>query len=144
MVIMTTIFDVPINPLIGEVAKDLKTKLKQPEWSKMVKTGAHAERIPDNPDWWWVRAASVLIKTYIQGPVGVERLRVAYGGKKRRGVKPSEFRKAGGKVIRVILQDLDKLGFTQPDKGKRGRVIMPKGRSFLDKIASRIDQNVGS
>lgn len=135
---MATVYDTLQDELIKAVSDDLKAnvKLNKPDWALFVKTGAHRERSPDNQDWWWVRAASVLRKVYIKGPVGVQRLRVAYGGRKHRGVKPEEFRRAGGKVIRTILAEFDKIGFTEKVEG--GRRITPKGQSYLDKIASKL------
>jgi small subunit ribosomal protein S19e len=81
----------------------------------------------------------VLRKLYVGGSIGSRRLCVEYGGRKHRGRKPEEFRKASGKIIRVILQQFDELGFTQKDvKTKSGRTLTPKGRSFVDKTASKI------
>ncbi|MFZ2456425.1 MAG: 30S ribosomal protein S19e [Candidatus Altiarchaeia archaeon] len=139
---MATVYEVSPGDLIPAAAKDLKenVKIKKPDWAEYVKTGAHVERIPENPDWWFHRAASVLRKVYINGPVGVQSLRVAYGSTENRGVKPSAFRKAGGKNVRVILQDFDKLGFTEKvvTKGQCGRRVTSKGQSYLDKIAGNI------
>jgi len=136
---MATAYDVSAEKLISEVAQDLKTKVKleMPEWASLVKTGAHKERIPENEDWWWFRAASLLRKLYVRGPIGVQKLRVLYGGRKNKGVKPEKFYPAGGKVIRTILKEFDGLGFTQKME-KEGRKITPKGQAYLDKIASGI------
>jgi len=136
---MATAYDVSAEKLISEVAQDLKTKVKleMPEWASLVKTGAHKERIPENEDWWWFRAASLLRKLYVRGPIGVQKLRVLYGGRKNKGVKPEKFYPAGGKVIRTILKEFDGLGFTQKIE-KEGRKITPKGQAYLDKIASGI------
>ena len=135
---MATVYEVPVDKLINETAEDLKenVKLKKPDWANYAKTGAHAERPPENPDWWWIRAASIMRKVYMNGPVGVRRLTTAYGGRKDRGVKPQEFRRAGGKNIRVILKELDALGYTE--KVKDGRRITPKGQSYMDKIVNKI------
>jgi len=47
-------------------------------------------------------------------------LRKEYGGKKRRGVKPSKKKKSSGKIIRLALFQLQKLGIIEKDqKGKR-------------------------
>lgn len=147
---MTNVGDVDPQILIEKTAKDLKDTIKmpQPDWSRNVKTGAHKQRQPEDSDWWWTRAASVLRKVYLDGPVGVQKLRNAYGGKKRRGVKPEKFAPASGKVIRAILQGLDEQGFTEraqkqtglteKAQGYEGRVITPKGQAYLDKIASQI------
>jgi small subunit ribosomal protein S19e len=139
---MATVYEVSPGELITAAAKDLKenVKLKKPLWAEYVKTGAHADRMPEDPDWWYHRAASVLRKVYINGPVGVQSLRVAYGSTKNRGVKPQAFYKAGGKNVRVILQEFDKLGFTEKvvTKGQCGRRVTSKGQSYLDKIASNL------
>jgi len=141
---LTTVYDVPADILIDRLSKYLKEnvrEVKPPEWAAYVKTGSHVERAPHNPDWWYVRAASILRKLYIKGPIGVSRLRKLYGGRKRRGVKPAHFRKAGGSIIRHILQQLEEAGLAEKD-GNRGRVLTPKGRSLLDAMAARIKREL--
>ncbi|MCD6479337.1 30S ribosomal protein S19e [Candidatus Bathyarchaeota archaeon] len=141
---MTTVYDVPADILIDRLSKYLKENVREvrpPEWAAYVKTGSHVERAPHNPDWWYVRAASILRKLYIKGPIGVSRLRKLYGGRKRRGVKPAHFRKAGGSIIRHILQQLEEAGLAEKD-GNRGRILTPKGRSLLDAMAARIKREL--
>jgi small subunit ribosomal protein S19e len=135
---MATVYEVPADKLLNEVSKDLKENVKtvKPAWAIFVKTGSHANRQPESPDWWWMREASILRKVYIDGPVGTMRLRTAYGGRKNRGFKPQRFQRSGGKVIRVALQQLDGAGFTEKFKG--GRRITAKGRAYLDKLATNI------
>jgi len=116
-------------------------EVRPPEWAAYVKTGSHVERAPHNPDWWYIRAASILRKLYIKGPIGVSRLRKLYGGRKRRGVKPAHFRRAGGSIIRHILQQLEEAGLAEKD-GNRGRILTPKGRSLLDALAARIKREL--
>ncbi|HII79102.1 MAG TPA: 40S ribosomal protein S19, partial [Methanosarcina sp.] len=53
--------------------------------AKNVKTGVHKELPPINDDWWYIRCAAVLRKIYTDGPIGTERLRSVYGGKKDNG-----------------------------------------------------------
>ena len=84
---MTTVYDVPADLLIKRVAEKLKSMVKPPEWAKYVKTGVHKQRAPEQEDWWYIRLASILRRVYIDGPVGIERLRTYYGGRKRRGVQ---------------------------------------------------------
>ena len=113
---MTTAYDVPADVLIDKLSAYLKENMReiQPaDWAGYVKTGSHAERVPQNPDWWYVRSASMLRKLYMTGPVGVSRLRKEYGGRKRRGVRPAHFAKAGGNIIRTILQQLEQAGLVQ-------------------------------
>ncbi|MBD3387630.1 MAG: 30S ribosomal protein S19e [Candidatus Altiarchaeales archaeon] len=137
---MATVYDVPADELIRETAADLKenVKLERPEWALFVKTGTNKGRKPDSMDWWWTRAASLLRRIYVQGPVGVQRLRSYYGGKKNRGRKKGEFRRSSGKVLRSILKQLDEAGLTE--SGAKGRKITSKGQSYLDKISSKISQ----
>jgi small subunit ribosomal protein S19e len=128
---MVSAADVPPEELIATVKVDLKKSIKMPAWAKFVKTGAGRQRPPEQEDWWWTRAASILRKVYLYGPVGVNRLRTAFGGRADRGVKPEKTVKAGGKIIREILKQLEGLGYIK--KTKKGREITPKGQSYLDK-----------
>lgn len=140
---MTTVFDVPPDKLIEKVKEKLKQngKIFPPEWAKYVKTGMHRERAPRDPEWWYKRCASLLRRIYIDGPVGVSRLRTYYGGKKRRGVRPAHFVKGSGKILRVALQQLEDAGYVR--KTPKGREITPEGRSFLDGVANEIKDERG-
>lgn len=135
---MTTAYDVAADKLIKAVSESLRddVKLEKPDWARDIKTGADKERQPEDADWWWTRAASVLRRVYMNGPIGVQRLRTGYGSNKNRGHKPNKFARAGGKIIRSVLMQLDQSGFT--DKTKTGRVITSKGRSYMDGIASKL------
>jgi small subunit ribosomal protein S19e len=134
---MVSAIDADPSVLIQKAAEALKKDMQMPGWAAFVKTGVHKERAPEQRDWWYFRAASVMRQIYLSGPVGVERLRSYYGGRKRRGHKPPHFRKGSGKIIRTILIDLEKLGYIQK-KGKAGRVITPQGQKFLDQMAKQI------
>jgi small subunit ribosomal protein S19e len=123
------IYDVPASILLAEIAKDLKTKIKQPEFTKYIKTGAHKERAPYNPDWFYTRMASILYRVYKDGQTGTGALRTYYGGRRNKGVKPEKKVKAGGKAIRLGLQLLEKEGLIK--KGKKGRTITTKGEKYL-------------
>jgi small subunit ribosomal protein S19e len=141
---MTTAYDVPADVLIDRLSGYLKENIREiqpPEWSGYVKTGSQAERVPQNPDWWYVRSASILRKIYMNGPVGVSRLRKEYGGRKRRGVRPAHFAKAGGNIIRTVLQQLEQAGLSQKD-GIKGRVVSGKGRSLLDAMSTQIKRDL--
>ncbi len=141
---MTTAYDVPADMLIDRLSGYLKesiTEIQPPEWSGYVKTGSHVERAPQNPDWWYVRSASIMRKLYMRGPVGVSRLRNEYGGRKRKGGRPAHFAKAGGNAIRTILQQLELAGLAQKD-GVKGRTVTGKGRSLLDAVSTQIKREL--
>lgn len=134
---MATIYDENPNKLIEKASVELKKVIKAPDWSIFVKTGVSKERPPEDPDWWYKRAASVLRSVYMKGPIGTNKLRTKYGSKKNRGNKPEKFFKGSGKILRTVLQQLESSGLVvQQQKGvHKGRVITPKGKSFLDKLS---------
>jgi small subunit ribosomal protein S19e len=135
---MTTVYDVPADKLIARVAAELKEKpeITAPEWAAFAKTGAHKEMPPEDPDWWYTRTAAVLRRVYVDGPVGVERMRSVYGGSKNRGSKPNKTVKGSGSVLRKAVQQLEAAGYVAQQKS--GRVVTPAGASFLDGVAYRI------
>ncbi len=136
---MTQILAVNPHKLILQVAKELEKEsaISQPEWSKFVKTGHHKQRLPLLDNWWHVRSAAILRTIARIGPVGTEKLRTKYGGRKNRGHKPDRRYKASGSVIRKSLQQLESAGLIQQKEvsGHKGRVLTPKGVSLLDKTA---------
>jgi small subunit ribosomal protein S19e len=132
--------DVPASKLIGKVAKYLKENVDvvtPPEWASITKTGSQAEKQPENPDWWYVRSASLLRKIYVHGPIGIEKLRANYGGRKNNGVKPAHARKAGGSILRKALQQLETAGFIENAK-PQGRKITPQGRKLLQELTGEV------
>lgn len=133
---MTSVYDVPADKLIEKVAKDLKKKMKVPDFAEYVKTGVSRERSPENQDWWYIRLAATLRKFYTKGLLGTNLLRGFFGGKQDRGVKPSKFKRGSGKIVRLTVQQLEKEGFLTKVEG--GRKITQKGRSYLDNFAKQI------
>lgn len=128
------------NLKLAEALKNIP-EFKQPEWVAFVKSSPSKERPIDDEDFWYKRAASILRQVYKREFLGVNRLRTRYGSKKNRGYAPEKFMKAGGKIIRTILQQADTAGFTEivkPNKGVRsqkpGRRLTQKGKEFLEGI----------
>lgn len=150
---MPTAYDVPADLLIEKITEELKkeAEIKPPEWARFAKTGVFKEASPVQEDWWYIRAASVLRKIYLNGPIGVSKLRIVYGGRYRRGVKPEHFARGSGAVIRHILQQLEKANYIQKKSGHggKGRVIVgrtvtSKGHSFIDKLSAEIKKQIPS
>lgn len=136
---MATIYDSDTQELLKKAAEALKEKIKAPEWSVYVKTGVSRERPPADKDWWYIRAASILRKVYLIGPIGTNKLRVKYSSRKNRGYTPEKTFKGSGKIIRTILQQLENIGFIKKEEKNvhKGRIITPQGKSFLDKLAKK-------
>lgn len=101
-----TVKDVPAEDFIAGYAEYLKknNKIQVPEWAEFAKTGKAKELAPYNPDWLYVRAASLARKIYLRGHLGVGTLQHIYGGKQRFGVTRNHHESSAGKVIRYCLQ----------------------------------------
>ncbi len=140
---MTSIYDIDPLKLNVALAKELSgiKEIKAPEWAPFVKTGAHKARQPIQDDWWQLRAAAILVSVAKLGPIGTNKLRVRYGGRKRRGYKPSQFRKGSGSIIRTILQQLEEAKLVeQAEKGThKGRIVTGQGAKVLAKAANTAD-----
>lgn len=137
------VYDINAQEYNLKLAEALKKipEFKEPEWVGFVKSGTSKARPINESDFWYKRSASVLRQIYRRGTLGVSRLRTKYGSKKKRGSRPSEFRKGGGKIIRTILQQADNAGLTEISKvikgvkkNKVGRQLTEKGKSFLEEI----------
>lgn len=137
------VYDIKAQEYNSKLAEALKKieEFKAPEWSQFVKSGPAKERPIEDEDFWYKRAASILKQIYKKKIVGVNRLRTKYGSKKNRGYAPEKYQRASGKIIRTILQQADKAGFTeiaQTIKGvkskKPGRQLTQKGKEFMESI----------
>jgi len=138
---MVTLYDAPADDLVREVADRLDGRIEEPDWVGFTKSGAHAELPPERDDFWHVRAASLLRKVAVDGPVGVERLATAYGGKKsgsnRYRVAPGTHAPGSRKLIRSALQALEDEGLLETAQGE-GRRVTDEGRAFLDDTAADV------
>jgi len=141
---MANIYDVEATELIEKTAEELKKidSIKSPVWGAYVKTGMHKERPPVERDWWYMRAASILRQVALKGPIGVQKLRVKYGGKKNKGVKAEHFYKASGNIIRKVLQQLEKAELIKKGEAgvHKGRVLALKGTKLLNSVAKSLSK----
>jgi small subunit ribosomal protein S19e len=140
---MTTVFDVPPKELINAIAKKLQNEetIIIPEANLFSRTGINKENPPTEKDWWYTRCASILRKIYISDVIGIERLRAEYGGKRDKGSKPYKASRGSGSIVRRAVQQLEKAGYVTRIKGK-GRMLTPKGRSFLDNTSHEVMNNL--
>ena len=131
------IYDIKVEEVNSKIAEALKKieEFKAPDWVKFVKSSVARVRVPAEEDFWHKRAASILRQIYIRKVVGVNRLKTRYGGRKKRGVRPEEFRKGSGKIIRVLLQQAEAAGLVEKVKmPKAGRKLTQKGKELLEGI----------
>lgn len=100
---------------------------------------ATRELPPLNPDWYYVRAASVARKIYLNPGLGAGALARWYGGKKSHGNRPEHFKVAARGLLRHILQQLEKSDILeQAEKG--GRKTTKEGQKEMDTIARTASQ----
>lgn len=116
-------------------------EVSPPKWASFAKTGSHVEEPPTQRGWWHTRCASLLRKTYLQGPVGIARLKKAYGGRKSRGSVGKHRRPGGGAIVRTALQQLERAGLIRTVEGK-GRVLTHQGKSLLDRLAFEVKKTL--
>ena len=133
---MTHPTDVPPAAFLPRLAAELRSRnvVAPPAWAAFAKTGVHKQRAPVDPDWWYLRSASVLRKVYLKRAIGVSRLSSEYGGKRDRGSAPYHARTGSRAVLREIVQQLEKAGLLQPYKG-RGRRVSASGQKLLDAVS---------
>ena len=136
--------DVSAQDFVAAYARHLKAsgKLEPPAFAEYCKTGCGREMAPTNPDWYYVRAASVARHIYLR-PAGVGALRKVYGGLKSNGTRPPHHALAGGNLLRKILNQLETLRVVErcPAGGRENggcRRISREGRRELDQIARQV------
>jgi len=136
---MATAFDVPADKLIPKLAEELRKMdtIVPPDWAAFVKTGRHREKSPVDSGWWHVRAAAVLRKIYVDGPIGTTRLAAEYGGKADRGSKPNKAVRGSRSISRLTVQQLEKSQLVQKQKDG-GRVVTAKARKMIDNMSTQI------
>ncbi|XP_073286488.1 small ribosomal subunit protein eS19z [Primulina huaijiensis] len=134
-----TVKDVSPHEFVKAYAAHLKRsgKMELPEWTDIVKTGVLKELAPYDPDWYYIRAASMARKIYLRGGIGVGAFRRIYGGSKRNGSRPPHFCKSSGSIARNILQQLQVMGIVEMEP-RGGRRITSNGQRDLDQVAGRI------
>ena len=105
-----TVRDVPAAAFIKAYAAHLKKsgKFDVPKWADIVKTGSYKELAPNDPDWFFVRAASIARHIYLRQGVGVGALRKLHSGRSNRGHMPGKYSLGSGSVARKVLQSLEK------------------------------------
>eukprot|EP00401_Gymnodinium_catenatum_P070345 CAMPEP_0117560266 /NCGR_PEP_ID=MMETSP0784-20121206/53787_1 /TAXON_ID=39447 /ORGANISM="" /LENGTH=163 /DNA_ID=CAMNT_0005357669 /DNA_START=65 /DNA_END=556 /DNA_ORIENTATION=- len=134
--IVVTVKDVQAEKFISAFSQHLKRqgRFEIPKWADVVKTGKAKELPPIDPDWLYVRTASMVRKVYIRGGSGVGAFKKVYGKQQRRGTCTNKFSTGSGKICRYILQQLEEMGLVEQDE-EGGRKITKEGQRELDTVA---------
>ncbi|EDW38742.1 GL13146 [Drosophila persimilis] len=129
-----TVKDIDQHAVTKAVAVFLKKtgKLKVPDQMDIIKTAKFKELAPYDPDWFYVRCASILRHLYHRSPAGVGSITKIYGGRKRNGVHPSHFCRAADGAAHP--------GARPPcrEAPRGGRKLSSIGQRDLDRIANQI------
>jgi len=139
----TTLQDISAPTFIKYFSRHLRRtgKVEPPKWAELVKTGITRYNAPANPDWYFVRAASILRRIYLTPGIGIGAFREMYGGLNRRRKGRCHHSPAAGAIIRHALHQLEKLQLVEkaPNGGRR---VTKTGRRDLDRIAAQIGKRI--
>ncbi|XP_075252122.1 small ribosomal subunit protein eS19S-like [Convolutriloba macropyga] len=131
--------DVHQGELVKVVAQFIKKqgKVVAPAHFDFAKTSHGKELPPSNPDWYYVRLASLLRNLYYYKSTGVGKFRRVYGCRKNYGSSREHSVKGNQGVIRKALQQLEALGYVEKHEDG-GRKITSGGKKVLDRMAVQI------
>ncbi len=134
------------NEVIEKLAIKLKGSVNPPDWAAYVKTGHGKQRPPLREDWWFVRAAAILMSVQKLGPVGVSKLSVKYGTRKDMGVSPERFSRGSRNVIRKILQQLESSGLLKQEEVgvHKGRVVTNDAIKLINEASKEALKSAGA
>jgi len=144
---MATIYDAPADPVIGALTEHLAgvDAIEAPEWIEFAKSGVGRELPPEQDDFWTRRAASILRKVGMDGPVGIGSLATYYGdskdGSTRYRVRPPSSTDGSRNVIRTVCQQLEDAGYVETTESS-GRRITAEGQELLDDTATEVIEDL--
>jgi len=136
----TTVKDVSAELFVKAYAQHLKRqgKLEVPKWVDYVKTSVAKELAPYDPDWFYVRCASIARKIYLRPNTGVGALTKVYGSNYRRGARTEHFRTANSGLLRYMVRQLEAIKVLEKTANGKGRKISRIGQQDLDRIAAHV------
>lgn len=149
--------DVLADRVIYAMTQHLKKQInfEVPPWEDYVKTSVGKSLAPvdvkedrtaphqlHTPEWMFVRASAILMKLYWHNTLGVGSICdsgrfTCLSTRAFDKIGPKHRRHSSNKVVRYLIQQLEKMGLVVQDEDG-GRRISPKGRSDLDNIANQI------
>ncbi|OTF73511.1 40S ribosomal protein S19-like protein, partial [Euroglyphus maynei] len=77
---------------------------------------------------------------YLKISSGVGAITKIYGGRNRRGVRPSHFSRGGSNIARKSLQALEAVNWVEKDANSGGRRLTSQGYKDLDRIAAQLKE----
>ena len=128
--------------LVPTLAQKLKPfeQIKQPTWANYAKTATFKQSLPQDQDWWYKRAASILVKLSRDPHLGVSRLSSKYGGRIVSRAKPHHAARGSRKIIRIILDPLEQAGLISINDN--GKTLTPLAEKLLNETAKEVLENL--
>ncbi|EAY00854.1 ribosomal protein S19e, putative [Trichomonas vaginalis G3] len=128
--------EIAADVFVNALAKHFQENriVKPPEWADLVKTAALKQMAPSNQNWFYTRAAAVIRQIYMHHDASLSGLAFHYGANLKAVTMPKHHHNASRKVIRSILQQLEKADLVKV--GEKGRQLTPKGQRLLDQVAT--------
>ncbi len=132
---MEQVYRVKATPLIEAIKETLKTKneIELPINWDLIKTSHGKEFSPEDPNWFYVRMASIVRTVMCKGTVSLKTLARKHSCRKNSGVRPSRYAKASDFVNESAVEQLIKIGWfnfksekdilTAPAKEVLGEII---------------------
>jgi small subunit ribosomal protein S19e len=118
------------NILNNRLAKEIECEIDL-NHLRSYKSGVSKERIPQEYDWIYKRAAAILLKA-VHRPCSIKFLRNHFGSLKNRGVAPDRWYPASGYVLRHLVQNLEHKNYLISHK--KGRYTSPQIRNRIIKL----------
>lgn len=139
---------VDADTFVQALAEHLQKKgeIEVPQWHTDIKTGCRKQMPPQDPNWLFVRTASVARQLYCRSKgVGVGTLARFYGGRKRATVTKKHFSNSSRGLIRYCLQQLTEMGLAELEGNEDFAVrrLTPAGRKELDTVADACQKSSG-
>jgi small subunit ribosomal protein S19e len=134
---------VPHEAFVLVLAERLKhdfNEIRPPAYAHFVKTSSTNFEPPKSFDWWYIRAASILRKLAVKGPMGVKDFTFEYSGKRKRGRRREHFALGASGHVRRILIQLEAAKLVE--KQRRGRVLSKGGWDLLLGVAGDVLSDV--
>jgi len=139
---------VDADVFVQAFAEHLQNKgdLEIPQWQTDIKTGCRKQMPPQDPNWLYIRTASVARQLYCRPKgVGVGTLARFYGGRKRATVTKKHFSKSSRGLIRYCMQQLTAMGIAEMEGTEDFalRKLTSEGQKELDTVAQGCDRSSG-
>ncbi len=128
--------------MVGALAQRLKSfeTITPPSWAGFAKTAVFKQSLPQDPNWWYNRAASVLIKLSKNPALGTNKLSKEYGGRAISTSKPHHAVKSSRKIIRTIVDQLEESNIIKTEGSNK--LITADGEKLLNEVGKQVIEQI--